>query len=83
MSAEMKKSDKTNPTISTKNGVIPCLYMPYLGGSSKLMIYFHGNAEDIGLAMELLSFVKDMMKVHVLAMEYPGYGVYDGEPDAN
>ena len=27
------------------------------------MIYFHGNAEDIGLAMELLSFVKDMMKV--------------------
>lgn len=76
---------KKNPTeiISTKNGVIPCLYMPYLGGSSKLMIYFHGNAEDIGLAMELLSFIKDMMKVHVLAMEYPGYGVYEGEPDAN
>ena len=47
------------------------------------MIYFHGNAEDIGLAMELLSFVKDMMKVHVLAMEYPGYGVYEGEPDAD
>ena len=48
---------------STKKGYIPCLYLPYLGGSSKLLIYFHGNAEDIGLAMELLAFVKDMLKV--------------------
>ena len=82
MSAEKQKTETTK-NYSTKFGTIPCLYMPYLGGSSKLMIYFHGNAEDIGLAMELLSFVKDMMKVHVLAMEYPGYGVYEGEPDAN
>ena len=44
-------------------GYIPCLYLPYLGGSSKLLIYFHGNAEDVGLAMELLAFVKDMLKV--------------------
>jgi len=57
--------------------------MPFMGGSSKLLIYFHGNAEDIGLAMELLVFLKDMLKVHVLAMEYPGYGVYEGEPNAN
>lgn len=48
-----------------------------------MMIYFHGNAEDVGLAMELLAFVKDMLKVHVLAMEYPGYGVYEGEPNAD
>ena len=33
--------------------------------------------------MELLAFVKDMLKVHVLAMEYPGYGVYEGDPDAD
>ena len=39
------------------------MYLPYLGGSSKLLIYFHGNAEDVGLAMELLAFVKDMLKV--------------------
>ena len=45
------------------SGFIPCLYLPYLGGSSKLLIYFHGNAEDVGLAMELLAFVKDMLKV--------------------
>jgi hypothetical protein len=42
---------------------IPCLYLPFVNGSSKLLIYFHGNAEDIGLASELLTFIKDMLKV--------------------
>jgi hypothetical protein len=46
------------------------------------MIYFHGNAEDVGLACELLDYVRSMLKVHILAIEYPGYGVYDGSPDA-
>jgi len=54
--------------------------MPYINGSSKLLIYFHGNAEDVGLATDLLSFVMEKMKIHVLAMEYPGYGVYHGDP---
>ena len=74
---------KDDTAKASSPGFIPCLYLPYLGGSSKLLIYFHGNAEDVGLAMELLAFVKDMLKVHVLAMEYPGYGVYEGEPDAD
>ena len=55
--AAMAKNRRNN------SGFIPCLYLPYLGGSSKLLIYFHGNAEDVGLAMELLAFVKDMLKV--------------------
>ena len=29
------------------------------------------------------SFLLYMTQVHVLAMEYPGYGVYEGEPDAD
>jgi hypothetical protein len=28
--------------------------MPYDDGARKLVIYFHGNAEDIGLAFDLL-----------------------------
>lgn len=71
---------------------IPCLYLPHLNGSNKILIYFHGNAEDVGLATELLNFLKDMLKVsywlslwrtlkvNILAMEYPGYGVYIGDP---
>lgn len=35
-------------------------------GSSKILIYFHGNAEDVGLSMELLIFVRDMLKVSIL-----------------
>ena len=42
---------------------IPCLYMPHATSSSKLMIYFHGNAEDIGLATELLNFIREYLKV--------------------
>lgn len=49
---------------------IPCLYLPYVSGSSKLMIYFHGNAEDIGLASELLNFVKEMLKVKPLTVTF-------------
>lgn len=33
---------------------IPCLYLPYDETSKKLIIYYHGNAEDIGLAFDLL-----------------------------
>lgn len=65
-------------------GHIPCLYLPYDKGSSKLLIYFHGNAEDIGVAKELLDYVRSLLRVHVMAVEYPGYGVYRNvSPDAN
>ena len=40
--------------------------MPYLMGSSKILIYFHVNAEDVGLSMELMIFVRDMLKVSFL-----------------
>ena len=36
---------------------IPCLYLPYDDGSSKLLVYFHGNAEDIGLAFDMLFLI--------------------------
>lgn len=58
---------------------IPCLYMPYLPGSSKLLIYFHGNAEDVGLSYEMLDHMRAALKINVLAMEYPGYGIYAEE----
>jgi len=46
------------------------------------VIYFHGNAEDLGLAYELLDHLKSSLKVHVLAVEYPGYGIYPGKTTA-
>jgi effector-binding domain-containing protein len=41
-----------------------------------MVIYFHGNAEDVGLAYDLLFKFGREMGMHVLAVEYPGYGLY-------
>lgn len=61
---------------------IPCLFLPCEEPANKLVIYFHGNAEDIGLAFDLLYAFGNEMKMHILAVEYPGYGLYKGsKPD--
>lgn len=55
---------------------IPCMYLPFTLGSSKLLIYFHANAEDIAMAHKMLSSVRTLLRVNVLAIEYPGYSFY-------
>ena len=52
-------------------------------GSSKLIIYFHGNAEDIEILLELLAYVRDHMGVNVISVEYPGYGIYKDSPSTS
>ena len=55
---------------------IPTLYMPFHMGSSKLLIYFHANAEDIVLSHDLLDYMRVLLRVNIIAVEYPGYGIY-------
>jgi len=62
---------------------IPVYYSPWYMGASKVLIYFHGNAEDLGRAEEFLACLTEELQVHVIAMEYPGYGIYPGTPDAD
>ncbi len=40
------------------------------------MLYFHGNAEDIGLSYDFVYDLREEFKINVVAIEYPGYGVY-------
>lgn len=54
------------------------MYLPYSEGSSNLLIYFHANAEDIGLTVNFLTRLKEFLSVDIIAIEYPGYGVYEG-----
>lgn len=61
---------------------IPCLYLPCPSPAAKIMLYFHGNAEDVNLALELLYTVQEELQVHIVAMEYEGYGVYEGSAAA-
>jgi hypothetical protein len=41
---------------------IPCLYLPY-ETQSKLLFFFHGNAEDLGIAYEILIEIRTCLKV--------------------
>lgn len=55
---------------------IPCLYLPSHSDCNKMIIYFHANAEDIGLSYPLLESMRTGARFNVLAPEYPGYGTY-------
>lgn len=65
----MKETDKMQDHI-------PCLFLPFDEGANKIIVYFHGNAEDIGLAFDLLYLIGQRLQMHVIAVEYPGYGLY-------
>eukprot|EP00927_Polykrikos_kofoidii_P065168 TRINITY_DN60957_c0_g1_i1.p1 TRINITY_DN60957_c0_g1~~TRINITY_DN60957_c0_g1_i1.p1 ORF type:complete len:336 (-),score=46.24 TRINITY_DN60957_c0_g1_i1:93-1100(-) len=58
---------------------VPCLLLraPF---AARLVIYFHANAEDLGLVYPLLRLLRAQLMSHVLGVEYPGYGVCHGEP---
>ena len=49
---------------------------PVIRTKGKLLIYFHGNAEDLGIVYTQLQVFKDALDLRVLAMEYRGYGLY-------
>jgi pimeloyl-ACP methyl ester carboxylesterase len=57
---------------------IPCLVLKPRLPTNKVIIYFHGNGEDIHLSRELLAHIRDSLNIIVIAVEYPGYGLYKG-----
>ena len=79
------KEKKPNNIVnkSLKHDQIPCLYYRYCLGSNKLILYFHANAEDLGMISIIISQLSQYLKVNVLAVEYPGYGIYKGNPTSS
>ena len=75
-------------TISRYENRIPIYYIPCLLLkpsnilSPFILIYFHGNGEDVYLAYDLLNNLRNNLQINVLAVEYPGYGIYKGSPSA-
>jgi len=53
---------------------IPCLWFP-APKAATVIIFFHANAEDLGMSFAVLKHMRDQFKVNVLAVEYPGYGL--------
>ena len=37
-----------------------------------MILFFHANAEDLGMSFAILKHMRDQFKVNVLAVEYPG-----------
>lgn len=58
---------------------VPCLLLPY-ESARFIIIFFHSNAEDLGRCRWFCHFLREQFQVHVLAVEYPGYGVCVGPP---
>lgn len=58
-----------NKKLKNKNDdKIPCFFFDYLDEkenleSNTILLYFHGNAEDLGLAYDLLNNLKNELKV--------------------
>jgi len=66
-------------TKSTSDVQIPCFFLPYDTHSENIVVYFHGNAEDLGSSEHFFEELQIQWKSHVLVVEYPGYGVYENE----
>ena len=48
--------------------------------STHTLLYFHGNAEDLGTCRENYTLLHKHAGYNVLAFDYPGYGTSDGHP---
>lgn len=53
---------------------IPCMWLsaPKAAG---VILFCHGNAEDLGMCFPFVRHMRDQFKMNVLAIEYPGYGL--------
>lgn len=59
----------------TSDTTIPCLFLPEQD-SHHLLLFFHANYEDIGNTYQLMTYLRQYLKLNILAVEYPGYGIY-------
>lgn len=60
--------------------LVPCYLRNYEPGSSILLVFFHGTADDLGTTIGFLDEISKTLRVNVVSLEFPGYGVYEGVP---
>lgn len=62
------------------HGYVPCLYLK--GNSKRVVVFFHGNAEDLESSSSFVTYLQAKTGYTVVAMEYEGYSIYAGNPSA-
>ena len=63
----IQRNKAESSSIEESLSYIPTLLIRYdgrFGGSTKVLLFFHGNAEDIGLAEDLLHHLSDSLELH-------------------
>ena len=73
--------DKEKNKESASN-YIPCLFIPEHEKSSKFLIYFHGNSDDIINSELFCQYFSEKLRMNVIIVEYPGYSIYFSEKNA-
>lgn len=48
-------------------------------GARYMVLYLHSNGEDVGLCYKFACDLRKILEVHVMLVEYPGYGVFPGQ----
>ena len=61
---------------------IPCLFIQEAEQSSKFLIFFHGNSEDIFLSELIGQYFAEKLQMNVIIVEYPGYSIYNAPKNA-
>ncbi len=56
---------------------IPAMNFADSLGAAKMMREWQANAEDMVLAEELMDYMRARLRMCVIAVEYPGYGLYN------
>ena len=65
--------------LKTDSTKIPCLSFR-IPHASHVIIYCHGNAADLGTIFYEAQAIANFANAHLIAVEYPGYGIYSGTP---
>jgi hypothetical protein len=66
---------------------VPCLLLPPLKVTNRIVVFYHANAEDLADAryfcqrLNLLLDVGLTDQCYILIVEYPGYSLYQGDPN--
>lgn len=66
-----------DPENSPPEECIPCLLLTS-PAARFCILYLHSNAEDLGRCYSFCSTLRSQFQVHVIAAEYPGYGICPG-----
>lgn len=60
----------------SEENVIPVMFINEKNNFKKIIIYFHGNAEDASCSVNNMQVLGNRLSASVMIVEYPQYGVY-------